>query len=74
MGTKYKFYDERLSADKIGNLIEIRPTNYKWKNFGIWYGTYKENKGFFYCSNVDCSIEKSCCTGWTCPNVGCYKN
>ena len=69
-GSNHKCYDERLSADKIGTLIKNRPNNYKWKNFGIWYGTYVENKGFFGCINKNCPIDKGCCTDWFEPKIG----
>tara|TARA_R110002074_G_scaffold378647_2_gene556526 strand:- start:264 stop:1364 length:1101 start_codon:yes stop_codon:yes gene_type:complete len=67
-----KCYDERLSGNVITNLIKDRPSDFSWKNFGIWYGTYNQDKsntqtghGFFNCVNNNCPITTGCCkNGW----------
>ena len=58
-------YDERLSGDMISTLISNRPADFKWKNFGIWYGTTAAPCGFqnCYASTGDCKT--ACCpTEW----------
>ena len=57
-------YDERLNGDKISTLISKRPADFKWKNFGIWYGTTAAPCGFQNCyADSDCTT--ACCpTGW----------
>ena len=37
-------WDERMSKINIENLIRSRPSNFKWKNFAIWYGTANYKK------------------------------
>lgn len=32
--------DERRTPKQIGDLLNKRPNDFPWKNFGIWYGKY----------------------------------
>lgn len=65
--------DERMTGAQIGDILQKRPpkSSFKWRNFGIWYGTYSNpsncnNKG--QCCTVDNSknsdCESSCCNEW----------
>lgn len=56
--------DERLSGDVISTLLKSRPPNFPWKSFGIWYGKYDVNTGFFGCTNNNCPTEHGCCKTW----------
>ena len=64
-----KCYDERLNGDTISTLISERPADFKWKNFGIWYGTTAAPCGFQNCyAERDCTT--ACCpTGWQIDKV-----
>ena len=65
--------DERMDGKQIGELLSKRPPPdvFKWRNFGIWYGTYSNpsncNKKGKCCSvnnqeNTVCETE--CCDNW----------
>ena len=67
-GGETKCYDERLSGATITDLINRRPSDFIWKNFGIWYGTTAAPCGFQSCYfDGDTSKAKTGCQtdGWT---------
>jgi len=55
--------DERMTGAQITQLLISRPATFKWRNFGIWYGTYR-NPSFGNCANSDVSCTKKCCDAW----------
>lgn len=61
-----KCYDERLSGAVITELLQKRPgpSEFQWRNFGIWYGTTAAPCGFQGCyANSDCTT-RCCETEW----------
>jgi len=69
-GKKWVCIDERLSADKLENLINSRPAKFANISFGIWYGTIFQNspKGGCKMSNWSQSssaCQSECCDSWT---------
>lgn len=64
--------DERMTGQQIAEILAKRPpdSEFKWRNFGIWYGTYANPSN---CNNSGqcCTVkstnnncENSCCDDW----------
>lgn len=64
--------DERMTGSQISALIKLRPpaSQFKWRNFAIWYGTYANpsncNKKTNKCCKTtapECGVK--CCDKWS---------
>ena len=70
--------DERMNTSTIDDVLNKRPDSktFKWRNFGIWYGTYanpsncntdSKSPDYYKCCTVngdDSKCKTSCCNQW----------
>ena len=56
--------DERMSGANISKLLKNRPpaSQFKWRNFAIWYGVYSGTP--FGCTNNNDACQTACCNNW----------
>lgn len=63
--------DERMTGAQITDILKSRPDTFRWRNFAIWYGGYRNPS--FGCVNSDSSCTTGCCDKWkSAPTVDNY--